>query len=249
MRYALLLPGLVTAVTPVEKVIQMMTGMLAKGKADKAEESKIFDEYSAWVHDQDRDTKLDIGNAKSQIEKLEATKAKADATVDSLTNELSDLYAALAGFQTELSDATSQREEENAEYQKVSADYGESVDALDRAIQVMKRREGKIEAISFLQNLAKTVPRASSELLAFLQQPQAKQYSYEFQSGGIVELLKKLKKKFSGQLNDVVTAEQNSAHNYELMKMNLEDEIENSQSSIDTKTTEKAEQEGVSADA
>merc|ERR1719343_236465 len=85
--------------------------------------------------------------------------------------------------------------------------------------------------------------------MEFLQQPQAAKYSYEFQSGGIVELLKKLKKKFSGQLNDVVTAEQNSAHNYELMKMNLDDEIENSQSSIDTKTTEKAEQEGVSADA
>merc|ERR1719188_980729 len=106
MRYALLLPGIVTAVTPVEKVIQMMTGMLAKGKADKEEESKIFDEYSAWVHDQDRDTKLDIGNAKAQIEKLEATKAKADSLVDVLTNELADLNAALAGFQSELSTAT-----------------------------------------------------------------------------------------------------------------------------------------------
>merc|ERR1719188_2533019 len=101
----------------------MMQGMLAKGQADKAEEAKIFEEYSAWVHDQDRDTKLDIGNAKSQIEKLEAVKAKADSEVDTLTNELADLNAALAGFTKELSDATAQRAEENAEYQKVSQDY------------------------------------------------------------------------------------------------------------------------------
>ena len=36
-------------VTPVQKVIQLMEGMLAKGKADKAEEAKIYKEYSDWV--------------------------------------------------------------------------------------------------------------------------------------------------------------------------------------------------------
>ena len=34
--------------------------------------------------------------------------------------------------------ATDVRESENAEYQKMSTDFGESVDALERAVQVIK---------------------------------------------------------------------------------------------------------------
>merc|ERR1740138_1532492 len=99
----------------------MMQGMLAKGQADAAEEVKIFKSYSDWVHDQDRDTKLDIGSLKSTIEKQDAIRVKAEADAEALGTAITQLNAELAGFQSELAAATKLREEENAEYQTVSA--------------------------------------------------------------------------------------------------------------------------------
>jgi hypothetical protein len=235
-------------VTPVEKVIEMMQGMLAKGQADAAEEVKIFKSYSDWVHDQDRDTKLDIGSLKSTIEKQDAIRVKAEADAEALGTAITQLNAELAGFQSELAAATKLREEENAEYQTVSADYEESFDALSRAIVVLKNNTTKISA-AFLQTLIAKVPRATKELAAFLQQPQAASYAYESQSGGVVELLKGLKQKFRDELAAVQKAEANQAHNYQLMKMNLDDEIANTEDAIATKTSEQAAQNGIASDA
>ena len=47
--FALLAGAAASSVTPVQKVIQLMDGMLAKGKADKAEEGQIYKEYGDWV--------------------------------------------------------------------------------------------------------------------------------------------------------------------------------------------------------
>jgi len=242
-----------SSVTPVQKVIQLMDGMLAKGKADKAEEGVIYKEYSDWVHDQARDTSMEIKDLKAKIEKLSAIRDKADADADAFTTELASLNKALAGFESELAAATKLRGEEKEAFVVNQKDLSESVDALDRAIMVMKKRDYDIEANSFLQKLAVAVPKAAPELTAFLQdkaaQPQAKEYSYEFQSGGIVELLKKLNKKFSKELYDAQTAEANSVHNYQLMKMNLDDEIAGAKASIEDRTQKKSEAQATSAGA
>jgi hypothetical protein len=248
MRFTPLFLGVASAVTPVEKVIEMMQGMLAKGQADKAEEAKIFKTYSGWVHDQDRDTKLDIGNLKSTIEKQDAIRVKAEADADRLGSEIATLNGELEGFTNELAAATKLREEENAEYTKVNQDYNESFDALSRAIVVLKNNETKISA-AFIQTLIAKIPKAATALTSFLQQPQAATYAYESQSGGIIELLKKLKKKFRDELAAVQKAEANQAHNYTLMKMNLDDEIANTQDAIATKTSEQAGANATASDA
>jgi len=241
-------------VTPVQKVIQLMTGMLAKGQADMAEEAKIYKEYSDWVHDQDRDTKLEIGDLKSKIEKLEAIEQKAEADMDAFAAELSDLNVALGGFESELSAATAERAEEKAAFDANEKDLGESVDALDRAIGVMKSRQYNVDqpGESLLQVAKRELPaKVGAELMAFvqMQQPQGKQYAYEFQGGGIVDLLKKLKKTFAKELYDAQTAESNGAHNFQLMKMNLEDEIKNAKSTISDRQQKKSQAEATAADA
>merc|ERR1719390_443213 len=99
--------------------------------------------------------------------------------------------------------------------------------------------------------MVKTTKNAElkGELVSFLQQPQAKQYGYESQTGGIIDLLKKLHKKFKKELFDVQTAEQNQAHNFQLSKSNLEDEIKNTEDAIAKSTEEKANQGAISAAA
>merc|ERR1719174_2429449 len=67
--------------------------------------------------------------------------------------------------------------------------------------------------------------------------------AYEFQSGGIVEMLKKLRDEFRGKLADCQKEEMNSKHTYDMVVQDLVDSIENSNESIEDKKVTKARKE------
>merc|ERR1719262_680482 len=63
--------------------------------------------------------------------------------------------------------------------------------------------------------------------------------AYEFQSGGIVEMLKKLKDEFRGKLGQCQKEEMNSKHAYNMVQQDLIDSIENANKDVEEKTAEK----------
>merc|ERR1719331_2269711 len=73
--------------------------------------------------------------------------------------------------------------------------------------------------------------------------------AYEFQSGGIVQLLEKFLKKFRGELADVEEAESNQAHAYEQEELHLSDTIAYSNKELEEKSTLKAKRAAESAKA
>merc|ERR1719183_67070 len=72
--------------------------------------------------------------------------------------------------------------------------------------------------------------------------------AYEFQSGGIVDMLKKLKDEFRGKLGQCQKEEMNSKHAYDMVVTDLVDSIENSNDSIEEKTVTKARKEEQAAE-
>jgi hypothetical protein len=80
----------------------------------------------------------------------------------------------LGATEAEKKEATDVRNSEHEEYVKLSTDYGESVDALERAIQTMESRNYDVpEASAFLQKMAVEKPGMRRVLAAFLQETQA----------------------------------------------------------------------------
>merc|ERR1719387_1004092 len=67
--------------------------------------------------------------------------------------------------------------------------------------------------------------------------------AYEFQSGGIIDMLKKLKDDFRTKLADCQKEEMNSKHAYDMVVQDLVDSIENSEQSIEEKKVTKARKE------
>merc|ERR1719269_568903 len=67
--------------------------------------------------------------------------------------------------------------------------------------------------------------------------------AYEFQSGSIITMLKKLKDEFRTKLADCQKEEMNSKHAYDMVVQDLVDSIENSNQSIEEKTVTKARKE------
>merc|ERR1719491_495252 len=64
--------------------------------------------------------------------------------------------------------------------------------------------------------------------------------AYEFQGGGIIDMLKKLKDQFRGKLADCQKEEMNSKHAFDMVVQDLVDTIENSQKTSEEKSATKA---------
>merc|ERR1719450_1423480 len=67
--------------------------------------------------------------------------------------------------------------------------------------------------------------------------------AYEFQSGSIIDMLKKLKDEFRTKLGECEKEEMNSKHAYDMVVQDLVDSIENSNQSIEEKKVSKARKE------
>merc|ERR1719343_1711990 len=142
-------------VTPIQKVIEMMDGMLAKGKAEKHEEEVEFTKFHEWC-DQVREEKTkSIAEATAEIEELAAAIDKAESDAEVLTEEISELEAATAKLEAEADSATSVRDKEHEDYMATHLDLSDSIDAIARAIQVLKGREADVPQAASLLELQK----------------------------------------------------------------------------------------------
>jgi hypothetical protein len=245
-------------VTPIQKVIEMMDGMLAKGKKEKHEEEVEFAKFQEWC-DQVRDEKTkSIAEATAQIEELAAAIDKAESDAEVLTEEIAELTEEVAKLTADADSATAQRKTEEADYQAAHKDLSESIDAVARAIQVLKQREGDV-AQSLLQvsSLSSISAQEKAVISSFVAlqggsseeagAPEAN--AYEFQSGGVVSLLEKLKLKFEDQRLTLEKEEMTSKANYEVLLQQLTDDIKADNAAIKKKTATKAKRLGAAANA
>merc|ERR1719502_13102 len=190
---ALLTTSAATDVTPIQKVIEMMDGMLAKGKQEKHEEEVEFTKFHEWC-DQVRDDKTkSIAEATAQIAELAAAIDKAEADAETLAEEIAELEKEVAKLTADADSATAQRKKENEDYKAAHQDLSESVDAIARAIQVLKQREGDVaQSLMQVSSLSKISAKEKAVIASFLEMqngaeagaPEAN--AYEFQSGGVV---------------------------------------------------------------
>merc|ERR1719265_337934 len=238
------------SVTPVQKVLEMMNEMKAHGEKMLEEEVKTYKTYAEWVSDQSAELGFQIKTATSDIEKYTAEASKADSDVASLSSKIEELNTELASTEAAKAEATKIRNEQHAEYVEISTDYGESVDALERAIQTMEAKNYNVpEAEAFLQKLAASKPgirRVLAEFILVGHEDAAKGNgapsvaAYEFQSGGIIALMEKFLKKFQGELDEVEREESNEAHNYDMEMVHMSDTIDYLKKELEEKQTLKA---------
>ena len=97
---------------------------------------------------------------------------KAVATIEKLSEEIAELEEDISIWEGDIKAATKVREIENGDYDKTHADYSESVDALDRAIKVLKDKSVNTAQASLLQvkSLNMIPDTAKNAIQQFLQQ-------------------------------------------------------------------------------
>mmetsp|Transcript_18277 Transcript_18277/g.40444 ORF Transcript_18277/g.40444 Transcript_18277/m.40444 type:complete len:683 (+) Transcript_18277:136-2184(+) len=252
-----------TSVSPTAKVVQLLQGMLAKGKQEKQDEEISFAKFKQWcgaTHDVKAHS---VEKSKEMIAALEAEIGKLDADIGVLGKQISTLDQEVETHKVDKKASTEVRRQEASDYSATHADYSESLDAIGRAITTLKKMASQAEAQDALLQVAVTAKRflplaAQKGIMAFLQQepdtvgagvqaPEAA--TYESHSGGIVDMLEDLKNKFRSQLSDLEKEELNQKHDYEMMIQTLEDEIEAATKTSSRKAAEKADKQKRMAEA
>merc|ERR1719446_15623 len=254
-------------VTPVQKVIQLLQGMLEKGKKERHEEQLQFAAYKQFCDDAKTETERAIAEANERIEMLKADIQKYTADAAQLAKEIEEHEEDIAVWTGDIKAATKVRDIEKTDYDATHKDYSESIDALRRAIAVLKEQAYDRKQASLLQLSAlKLMPEEAKRTIdAFLAQdpdagaqdadvasldvsaPQAN--AYDFQSHGIIEMLEKLLDKFVDELTTLEKEEMNSQHEFELLVQDLTAEIGDATKDRDEKAATRAKKLQAKADA
>jgi septal ring factor EnvC (AmiA/AmiB activator) len=77
-----------SAVTPIQKVLELMNGMLEKGKKEKHDEQVQFAAYKQFCDDTTVEKQRSIKEANEQIEMLQANIQKYEADAEALAKEI-----------------------------------------------------------------------------------------------------------------------------------------------------------------
>merc|ERR1719217_1574703 len=247
------------------EVIQLMEGMLEKGKKEKHDEQVQFAAYKQFCDDTAVEKKRAIAEANERIEVLKADIQKYTADAAQLTKEIAELDEDISIWNGDIKAATNVRDIEKADYDATHKDYSESVDALQRAIAVLKKQaydrkqKASLAQVSALKDLNLIPASAKKTLDAFLQQgedqpeglavsaPEAE--GYEFQSHGIIEMLEKLLDKFIDEKTALEKDEMNTQHAYEMLMQDLKAQIEEAEADRAEKAEIKAKKLQAKADA
>merc|ERR1719460_2780418 len=159
-------------VTPVQKVIQLLNGMLEKGKKEKHDEQVQFAAYKQFCDDTTVEKQRAIKEAEEKIEMLKADIQKYEADAAALAKEIAQHDEDIAVWQGDQKAATKVREIENTDYIATHKDYSESVDALERAIVYLKKElHDRPQAQALLQKVSGYMPADQKRVIdSFLAQ-------------------------------------------------------------------------------
>merc|ERR1719162_1675844 len=126
-----------------------MNGMLEKGKKEKHEEQVQFAAYKQFCDDTTVEKTRSIAEANQMIEVLKADIQKYAADAELLAKEIADHEEDISVWNGDMKAGTKVREIEKTVYDETHTDYVESIDALGRAIAMLKKSGGG--AASFAQ--------------------------------------------------------------------------------------------------
>merc|ERR1712187_671324 len=187
---------------------------------------------------------------------LTASIGKDESTIRSLTERIDELTEDVGRWTKDKASSADVRGKEAVDFKATALDYSESIDALSGAIKVLKKQaastaqaEDVQEALLQVRQQRLVPDKAKSVLVAFLQHTEPDEmlfreapeaYGYEFQSGGVVELLEKLKVEFSSKKKELEAEELKARHSFEQIAQQLTDNVENAEHEVSKKTTSRA---------
>merc|ERR1719420_1586641 len=260
---ALLAPVRSETVTPVQKVVQMMNDMLAKSKKDKDAEMVEFSTYKQFCQSTSAEKTRNIADGKDAIVQLKADIEKAGADALELVKGMEALQVDIDEWGAQKADAEALAAKEKADFMSVQAEYAAAIDAVERALQVLKSSPGQSFAQVKTSLLQLTVSAHSRAIIdAFLKKVQhdpaevllqessfQTPKTYESSSGGIIDMVKDLGAKFKEEKYAIETEFAKKEHASMMVVQDLTDNLERANKEFSMKASTKSQREKDKAEA
>jgi hypothetical protein len=262
------------AVSPIEKTIELLSGLQAKIVKEGEAESKLYEEFTSYCNDESKETQFEIKTGKADAERASAAIADQAAKIGAAEARIEELSTSIATAEKDLASATEIRKTENADFVKLEKELQEAVSMLERAVAIIEREMAKTGFIQGAASMNKVsaalesiVTAASvnaadkTKVQALLQAQTADEdqdltlqpagapdpASYKSQSGGIVATLEDMLEKAKGELATAQKAEMNSKFDFDMLKQKLEDMMANGEKVLDETKKAKAAAEEAKA--
>jgi len=169
--------------SPVEKVVELIQGVLDRTIADGEAEQQIYDKYACWCETTAKRKASAITQAQVDMRRLGQQILSLKGKIATLTSEIEELTADIAQNEKDQALATSLRSKENADYEADSAERKQAIAAMQGAIEIL------VTGTSFVQTSAETAT-AVKKIIEILPstanvKPQHLSLLSEFASSGV----------------------------------------------------------------
>merc|ERR1719482_732782 len=231
-----------------------MDEMKAKCVEEKNAEVVTFTKFEAFCQDTAAEKNKAISEATESIAQLFADIQKYDSDATVLAEEMGKLDGSIATAEKQLAAATEVRNKEKADFDAIHGEYETNIADLEGAIARIKTMMAGVKSAS-AASLIQILPshqQTRNMIKAFLdlgddQQPAAP--VYESKAGGVVDLMKDLKKKLIEEKTVAEKEEMKAVGAYNMIAQTLHDQISKQTDSRDKKTADKQHAEKSSATA
>jgi len=233
-------------VSPIEKVVQLLSDLEGKIIGEGETAQKLYDEFAEFCEDKSENLAYNIKTGKSTVLELKAAIAEELSLMESFDAKIGDLAASIGTDEADLKAATKIRGKEAADFAVEEKQLMEMIDTLSRATSILQREMAKggasmmqlknagnlVQALNVMVQASMLSSADGSKLTALLQSSSDDEEEgapaatvYAGQSGGIIDTLESLKEKAEAQLEDLRKKETTATNNYEMVKQSLEDSI------------------------
>jgi len=247
-------------VTPINKVIELLSGLEAEIIKEGEASAKLKAEKDTWCKDTAVNLGFEIKTATDDVAELQAKIDKEAASISALTEKINELAGSIAKDDKDLQATSKVRAEELADFEAEEAELSEIISTLQRAIAVLERELAKAPGAALVQvqdvvgvvGALEAMVKASvfsaadaTKLTAFVQGARQSDDDagapaaavYESKAGGIVDVLEDLLDKAQTKLSDARGKETKAQQNFELLKQSLEDSIKYGQKDMEESKT------------
>jgi predicted nucleic acid-binding Zn-ribbon protein len=224
-------------VSGVQKVVQMLGDIRSTAVGEKKAEEVRFAEFHKECDETRSRLQDNIAVATSQIEKLQASADDSNAQILTITADIEALHKDLQENDHNLKTTTAEKDSAHADWESSDDDAVKTLDAIKRAIEVLKARSADVPqaALAQLQTSRFVPDRAVRAVESLLElqggadevssgPPQAN--AYEFQSQSVIDMLKKIASDITAKKNTDETEYLNANHNFERLMQQYSDNID-----------------------
>jgi len=195
-------------VNPVEKVIELITGLKNEVEKEGASEAKTYNEFACFCRRTTRKKSRSVNKLHDKIDVTSTDIGEKTQTKKDDSNELAKRKGNQEKLSKDLDDHNAQCAKEKATYETENADLNKAVSSLKSAVKAMKKTGGA-SAASLIAVERSVLSVKSSALtrktIAALHKVDPDDPEYEYHSNDIVTLCESLLVDFKGQRHDLNT--------------------------------------------